>query len=339
MLDEQTIIRLLLGAMPASPSHLTPFFTSDAELLDVDGTRLLLTVDSFDAEDHFRTDDPRTLGRNLAACTMSDIFAAGGSVRHMAHSLTVSAAWDAAYIRALAEGIAEAITEAGAGFAGGDLGCGRDWHYTGIALGTAPRVLTRLGLAPGHALYLSGEVGAGNVEAAAALLPADPAAAALMADTRARFPIRRAEAALISRHAAAAIDTSDGLLNALHLLAELNGTGFRVDRVPWLETGRRLLAALGLPLELLAAGECGEYELLCSVPPDREDAFTRACRDEGCTMHRIGEVTAAGTAEIVSDGHVLDVRDFGLSARQFDDHQQYLAALTGYVASRRRAGE
>lgn len=56
-------------------------------------------------------------------------------------------------------------------------------------------------------------------------------------------------------------------------------------------------------------------------------------------MHRIGEVTAAGTAEIVSDGHVLDVRDFGLSARQFDDHQQYLAALTGYVASRRRAGE
>lgn len=339
MLDEQTLIRLMLGAIPEHTGHLTPFFTADAELLDLDGTRLLLTLDSFDAEDHFRTDDACTLGHNLAACTMSDIFAAGGSVRHMAHSVIVSSAWDAAYIRALAEGIAEAITLAGAGFAGGDIGCSDRWHYTGVAIGTAARPLTRLGLAPGHALYLTGEVGAGNVEAAAALLPAIPETAALMADTRALFPVRRAEAACIARHAAAAIDTSDGLLNALHLLAELNGTGFRVDRVPWLEAGRLVLAALGLPIELLAAGECGEYELLCSIPPDREDAFAREADDAGFTMHRIGEVTEAGTAEIMTDRHVLDVRDFRISARQFADHQRYLAELTGYVASHRYARE
>jgi thiamine-monophosphate kinase len=339
MLDEQTIIRLMLGAMPDSPTHLTPFFTSDAELLDLDGARLLLTVDSFGAEDHFRTDDLRTLGRNLAACTMSDIFAAGGTVRHMAHSVTVPATWDAPGIRAFADGIAAALAEAGAGFAGGDIGCAADWHYTGVAIGTADRVLTRMGLLPGHALYLTGAVGAGNVEAAAALLPAIPETAALIDDTRAHFPIRRAEAAIITRHAAACIDTSDGLLNALHLLAALNDTGFRVDRVPWLEAGRLLLAALELPLELLAAGECGEYELLCSIPPDREDAFTLEAREAGCTMHRIGEVTAPGTAEIATEGHVFDVRDFRLSARQFADHQRYLAALTGYVASHRYAGE
>lgn len=334
MLDENALIRLFIEQLPADAKRIHPFFEADAETLAVEGGHVLFTVDGFDAEDHFRTDDPYVLGHNLAAGTVSDIFAGGGRVLYFGHSVTVSASWDADYIRAFSRGIADVLRDCGGHFAGGDMGCAAHWHYTGVAIGRAPRMLTRKGAAAGDLLYISGEIGAGNFEAAADLLTANFESASLHARHSVRFPVRHREAAIVARHASACIDTSDGVLRALRILADINSCGFRVASLPCYAPAKELMAAHGLPEELLLAGECGEYELLCAIPPDRERAFLEEAAAEDLVFHAIGELLPKGSAHLRRPGYTLDLADFSLEARQFASHTEYVRALTAYFTGK-----
>jgi|GEM_PF-444290 len=343
-MDEKEIIRRILEALPSNSNHLNDFFASDSEILDIGGKRILFTIDSFSAEDHFRTDNPYVLGGNLAACTVSDIFACGGQVLHVGHSVTLAQDWDADYIQGLSRGIADVVSACGGCFAGGDIGRSTAWQYTGVALGVSDRIITRKGAQPGDHLYLSGELGAGNFEAAFELLPRTRETSELFDSNRVSFPIRCNEARLIARYANACIDTSDGVLNALHTLSEVNGTGFRIDTLPYYAPGRILLETLGLALELLLAGECGEYELLCCIPPEREQDFLADARSSGFTFHRLGSVTESRIAVLHKNTHSLDLSDFTVCAREFRESRDYLHALIEYFERRscftsRLAGE
>ncbi|MDX9760268.1 MAG: AIR synthase related protein [Bacteroidota bacterium] len=339
-MDETDVIRLFLAELPPDPRRVSPFFASDAEILDGHAGPLLFTIDSFDAEDHFRTDDAYALGWNLAASTVSDISACGGSLEYYGHSATVSEEWDTTFISGLSRGIADVITACGGRFAGGDLGRARQWCYTGVALGRAERVVTRAGARAGDVLYITGCIGAGNFEAAMTLFHAAPAPSAsrapmTMASPRMRFPLRNREAVIVGRFASACIDTSDGLLRALQILAEINGTGFEIEDVPYFPDGQSLLRSLDLPVELLMGGECGEYELLCTVPRRDEEEFLSAVGDGRMRFHRIGTVTEHGTALMHSNGRILDLGDYGLRARRYSDHQVYVQDLARYFQSKR----
>jgi thiamine-monophosphate kinase len=335
-MNETEIIRLFLKELPDKAGHDNAFFAADAEILECGAASLLFTIDSFDEEDHFRSDDPRLLGWNLAACTVSDLFACGGSLLYYGHAATVADAWDARFISQISRGIGEVIAECGGQFAGGDLGCAGRWHYTGVAIGTAARPVTRLGARPGDRLYFSGEVGAGNVEAAAALLGAGSATVSAPAAVPARFPLRHREAKLVAHHASACIDSSDGLLRSLMILSELNGTGFHCEALPYCAAGHALIEALGLPMELLMAGECGEYELLCCIPPEREAAFLRDAAAERLRFHHIGRIEESGTAILLNATRTLDLGDFAIGARQYTDHRDYLAHMTEYFQEKNR---
>jgi thiamine-monophosphate kinase len=335
MMEETELIRLFLDALPHRPEDANAFFERDAESIELRGRRFLFTIDGFDDEDHFRTDDPYLLGRNLATGTVSDIFACGGTLLQYGHSVTVSNEWDTEFISRFSRGIADVITECGGQFAGGDLGCSSRWHYTGVAIGQAERTLTRKGARPGDLLYLSGEVGAGNVEAAYALLAGDPALAATSQDPPLRLPLRHREGQCLIRHASACLDTSDGLLSALRTLSNVNGTGYEIHDIPYAQYCRDMLDALGLPHELLMAGECGEYELLCVLPREKEQDFLRDTRNAGLLFHSIGTITERGTAWLHADGQTMDLADYTHSARQFEDHRDYLRMLIGYFTGKR----
>lgn len=337
-MEETEIIRLFLGALPPDPKRINSFFSADAEILELDGGRILFTIDSFDVEDHFRTDDPYLLGWNIAACTVSDIFACGGHVVYYGHSATVAEEWDAAFISAMSQGIADVLRECGGRFAGGDLGCSSRWHYTGVAIGRAERAVTRQGARPDDRFYITGDVGAGNFEAATALLDVGSEMGRIMSATRVRFPLRHREARLLSRHARACIDTSDGLLRALNILSERNHTGYVCDAVPYFHPGLVLMENLGLPVELLMAGECGEYELLCCVPPENEAAFLAEAVRDGLRFHRIGTVAEEGTAVLHSGARTIELDDYRLCARQFPDHRDYVRELTRYFLTKLHNG-
>lgn len=81
-----------------------------------------------------------------------------------------------------------------------------------------------------------------------------------------------------------------------------------------------------MPPTLLFLGECGEYELLLTIPADREAAFLLAAREAGCTFHHLGQVTSAG--RVLHEGdRTLNLGGWHIQARDFEDPRQYLAEL------------
>lgn len=338
MLDERRIIQLFLEALPEDGNRIQPLFATDAETLHIEGARCLFTIDSFGEEDHFRTTDPYTLGWNLAAGTVSDIHACGGSVLHYAHSCTVAHAWSEDFLSAMAHGISGVIAHCGAHFLGGDTGRTTTWQYTGAAIGQAQDEITRRGAQPADRLYITGEIGAGNLEAALSLIDTAPVRLFRSTHPAMRFPIRDREARLIGRYASACMDTSDGLLRSLMTLSEVNGTGYMVGGLPWSTAGSELLLELGLPKELLMAGECGEYELLCTIPPRAQADFLRDAENEDLHFHAIGEVTEAGRAELRETDWTIDLSDCTFTARRASDHLDYVRMLTEYFVRKRSRG-
>ena len=338
MNTEREIVLRVVRSMPPAAQHMNAPFESDSEIVEIGGKPRLFTIDSYSDEDHFRIDDPYLLGKNLCTCTVSDILASGGRLSFFAHSITAPEQWDIDYLGRLADGIADVIRCCQAFFAGGDLGSSPVWNFTGVALGEAERPVTRKGARPGDLIYLTGPVGAGNFESASSLFAREPALAPLFDAHRVEFPLRLAASALMSAYASACIDTSDGLLNGLMMLSGVNGVGFEVSAVPYYPPGVVLSQMLGLPVEVLMAGECGEYELLFTVPPAREREMLREAGERRVELHRIGRITGPGTAMVAGREGRMSVEDFCLSARQFGDHHDYLAALTRYLAAKRQRG-
>jgi len=339
MEQEKEIITRLLGSLPLSPDRLNKSFESDAEILQYGSAKLLFTVDEFSSEDHFRDDDPYVLGWNLAAGTVSDILASGGEPLFYAHSLSVDNNWDAGYLDGFALGIADLLKKTGAYFIGGDTGTSEKWHYTGIALGKADKPVMRTGAAPGDIIYISGEFGAGNLEAGLKHYSRNPLLRKLILNYRTKLHVRLHEARLIRKYATCGIDTSDGVLNALAAISEINHTGVFIDRLPYVSAGLMACKLLSRSKLCLFAGECGEYELLFTIGKSREKHFEAAARKESLVFHRLGEVTEQQTIKVLQDGKILDFSDFNISARSFDSINDYLEKLENYLSWKTSTGQ
>ena len=315
-----------------SADRLNKSFESDAEILKYGSGRLLFTVDDFSCEDHFRDDDPYVLGWNLAAGTISDILASGGDPKFYAHSLSVDETWDLGYLDRFADGIADLLKKTGASFIGGDTGTSEKWHYTGIALGNADKPMMRIGAAPGDIIYLTGEIGAGNLEAALKHYSNKPLLGKLMLNYKTILPLRLSESRLIREYASCCIDTSDGVLNALVSISEINHTGVMINRLPFISSGLIACKLLSRSKLCLFAGEGGEYELLFSISKLDEKPFVTAAKKKGFMFYRLGEVTTGRTINVLQDGKKLDFSDFNISARSFNSINEYLESLENYLS-------
>ena len=176
----------------------------------------------------------------------------------------------------------------------------------------------------GDLIYLSGEIGAGNLEAALRLYGGrNPQ---ISEPIKTQFPVRMRESALMRKFAACCMDTSDGVCAALNALADLNACGYAVADLPYLASGLEFCRRASLPGALLFLGECGEYELLFTIRPEREEAFLIEAQKLGCPFHRIGTITGTGR-KLREDGRAIDLESWGRQARDFESPAQYLAAL------------
>jgi thiamine-monophosphate kinase len=326
MMSEHDICELLSSLLPSG--RLNRCFESDAEILDFEGRRCLFTTDEFSAEDLFQESDPYCLGWNIAVGGISDILASGGRPLFYAHALTVDRRWDAKYLSQFGCGVRDVLLASGTRFIGGDCGRSETWRCTVSVIGSCegPPVLRR-GAAPGDIIYLSGSVGAGNLEAALTLHgSAEP--------IRTQFAVRGTEAAVMRKYAAACMDTSDGVCAALNTLADLNGCGYAVENPPYLPAGVRHLEAAGWPGTLLFLGECGEYELLFAVKPQHEAMLLAEARSAGLVFHRLGAFMPSGRV-LREGGRTLDLSSLRMHARDFEQPQQYLQALLQWLGQQR----
>jgi thiamine-monophosphate kinase len=93
---------------------------------------------------------------------------------------------------------------------------------------------------------------------------------------------------------------------------------------------------LNVPKEALFMGECGEYELLFSVPPENNKAFLKAAHAENLSFTPIGEFTKADTRILTDKDKVWKLDQFSLSARDYHSKQDYLNALLDFLKNESR---
>ena len=327
MPSEKEIIEIMDRLLPQK--RLNRCNESDCEIIILGGKRFLYTTDEFSAEDRFCERDPRLLGWNIAAGAISDIYACGGAPIYYAHSLTVAKTWDTAFVEGLGRGVADALKKSGALFIGGDCGQAPAWRCCVSVIGACKDApMTRVGARPGHGIYLSGRIGAGSVQAALDVIPLGELSVSKF--SRIRFPLRGKEAGLIRRYATSCIDTSDGVWKAISIIADINGCGYAIDALPYHRAGALIAKAALLPQIMLFLSECGEYELLFTVPADRERKFTQEAHKNGMRFFRLGVITE--NCRTAADGkNTIDLSSLKIEARGFDSTRHYLRALTDWI--------
>ena len=304
VMEEEPLIKRLCRPMPRAPEQMNQVFEADAEILApsrLGKAHLVFSTDEFSAEDCFLMQDARALGRNIACAAFSDILASGGRPLYYAHSLTIDARFDEAYLTRFYAGVAETLALAGAYFIGGDFGRARDWRCTVSVIGRAEKPILRSGAKEGEHLYITGPIGTGNLQAALALH--DFPGSRFFASN---FSLRIQALPDIAAHATSCIDTSDGLFNAACTLARMSDCGFALENIPYLPAGGKLAKLLALQVSMLAFCECGEYELLFTSPAE-------------LPYRKIGRITRTG--------RIFNGKNVELPfprARAYADRQSYL---------------
>ena len=120
---------------------------------------------------------------------------------------------------------------------------------------------------------------------------------------------RNALAETVRTHASAAMDISDGLAGDFAKLCRASGVAADIDaaRVPLSEAAKAVIAADGAALESVLTGG-DDYEILCTVPAAKADAFRAAARIVNVTVTDIGEIKAGERVRFLAGGQVLSFK-------------------------------
>ncbi|MBF0523137.1 MAG: thiamine-monophosphate kinase [Candidatus Omnitrophica bacterium] len=329
--DEKRLIEMISSVFAESKLRLSKCFESDAEVLSFSGQRMLFTMDEFSSEDMFRENDAYSLGWNVAAGGMSDISACGGVPLFYGHAMVVDKSWDDDFVKTFANGVSDVLKKSGIVFIGGDFGKAENWRYTAAVIGQPrERLLNRKGAVAGDSIYISGKIGSGNLEAALSFFSPDPRWKVSSPFIKNRFHLRLREAALISNCANCCIDTSDGVFNGLNSIAEINGVGYEISDLPYVEIGAVGASLVSLPKELLFLGEAGEYELLFTIKPEREPELLSTAKQQRLTFYKIGNIVDSGRT-LSCRNKIVDLSRITIRARDFINRKEYLDHLIRYL--------
>jgi thiamine-monophosphate kinase len=262
----------------------------DVAVLEVAGRWLALSHDMIVEGVHFLPDDaPADIAWKLVAVNLSDLAAKGARpLGVLLGYMLGEAAWDAAFVA----GLKNALDNFGLALLGGDTvsapaGNARAFGLTAIGEAAGP-VPSRAGAKPGHSLWVTGTIG----DAGAGLrIARGELEGAEMLPRRYRRPEPRLDAGLaLAPLASAMMDVSDGLLIDAARLASASEAAIEID-LSCVPLSRALIGACGEDRgATLAAATAGDdYELLFTLPPDRE-ATVRTLSAAGCPPTRIGTV-------------------------------------------------
>jgi thiamine-monophosphate kinase len=172
------------------------------------------------------------------------------------------------------------------------------------AFGRVPpgKMVHRGGAKPGDRVVVTGTIGDAalglDILRGGATALADDAAAKAMLAERYRVPQpRTALAKVVREHANAAMDVSDGLAGDLAKLCAASGVSAAIDApsIPLSAAAAALLARGIVVIEAIISGG-DDYEILCSIPENRFEAFARAAEVAKVAVTSIGTVIADTSA-------------------------------------------
>jgi thiamine-monophosphate kinase len=272
--------------------------TDDAAILKSSADELVVTTDAIVEGVHFLSDDPPdTIARKALRVNLSDLAAKGATPAGFVLTLALRVP-DDAWLAAFARGLGEDATEFSCPLLGGDTVSTPGPVMISItAFGRVPpgRMVRRKGAKAGDRVVVSGTIG----DAALGLeLLKGGAATALAGNDREmligryRVPQPRVTLAEAVRdHASAAMDVSDGLAGDLAKLCAASEVSAAIDAqsVPLSGPARTLLGSNAVGIESIVSGG-DDYEILCTVPENRFDAFAATATLAGASVTSIGTI-------------------------------------------------
>jgi thiamine-monophosphate kinase len=295
----------LIAALLAPLSREAPGafgLTDDAAVITPPaGHDMVVTKDMMVSGVHFLPDDPPDLiARKLLRVNLSDLAAMGVSPYGYALGLSLPAGIGDDWLTAFAAGLAADQQAFGVVLLGGDTTLTPGPLTLSLtAFGFTPhgRLLRRVGARPGDGVFVTGTIG--DAALGLLVLQRGMAGEGKVLAGRYRLPTPRCSLGiLLPGVATAGLDVSDGLVGDLGHLCTASGVGaiIRADKVPLSPEARRLLDADRQLLETILTGG-DDYELVFTVPPDREADLAGLAARTGVPITRIGRiVSGAGVA-------------------------------------------
>jgi thiamine-monophosphate kinase len=281
--------------------------TDDAALVKSSADDIVVTTDAIVEGVHFLPGDPPdTVARKALRVNLSDLAAKGAAPAGFVLTLALRAA-DHAWLAPFARGLGEDADWFQCPLLGGDtVSTPGPLMISITAFGRVlpGRMIRRAGAEPGDRVVVTGAIGDATLGlellkggAVAAALATDPVARELLID-RYRVPQpRTALAQAIRDHATAAMDVSDGLAGDLAKLCAASGVSAVIDSpsLPLSDTAQSLLRRGIVSMESILSGG-DDYEILCTIPENRFEAFEAAARAAGVAVTSVGTVMAGSLA-------------------------------------------
>lgn len=284
-----------------------------ALLAPAPGMQIATSSDMLVEGRHFlSTVAPDRLGHKALAVNLSDLAACGAQPLGFTLALALPRV-DEGFLAGFSRGLLALADAHGCELVGGDTTQG-PLNICITVFGEVPpgNALLRSGARAGDDLYVSGTVGDARLA-----LEAFRGQVTLPGDTFDRvrrameLPVPRVSLGLALRGvASSAIDISDGLLGDLGHVLRRSGVGatVSVDALPRSSD----LAACPVALRRLCGLAGGDdYELLFTASPDHAAEVTRASRETGVPVTRIGRIDAAAGLRLVDDGGAAVSHTFG----------------------------
>jgi len=271
------------------------------------GEELVLTKDMLVAGVHFFADDPPdAIARKALRVNLSDLAAKGAIPRGFLLGLGLPADWREAWLKAFAEGLKDDATQFGIDLLGGDtvhvpnsLTMPGPLTLSITAIGSVPegRMVPRAGAQDGDLVFVSGTIGDAALGLRLRLAGGEDAAwIAKLKDSErahlaARYLLPQPRLALreaLRDHARSAMDISDGLAGDLAKMLRLNGltAEVEVEKIPLSAAARTALSSAEVLQTILCGGD--DYEILCTVPPEKAAAFQAAAGAASVAVQPIG---------------------------------------------------
>jgi thiamine-monophosphate kinase len=300
---EFKLIARLREALPASSSSIELGIGDDAAVWRPGaGLASVITTDALVEHVHFRLDwtDWRSLGHRALAVNLSDIAAMGAHPVLATVTLGLRGSERVDDLVTMYEGMGELAMIHDVAVVGGDIVRSPDALFISVTVTgevKPGRVLTRSGARPGHAIVVSGTIGASA--AGMALLEGSgrrrsAATAPLLIGAHLRPNPRVALGkVMFEAGVTAAMDLSDGLLGDLPRILAASGVSAELwtDRLPILPAVHALFPENAVDFAM-RGGE--DYELLMTIPETSLDLLTEATEAVGATVTRIGTVIDRG---------------------------------------------
>ncbi len=284
-MDERATLDALAGQVSAAGD--------DAAVVD----GLVLTTDMLHEQTDFPAGTTReTAGWRAVGASLSDVAAMG------AKAVAAVAAYGAPSfdgVRSFVEGAQAVCGRVGASYVGGDLDTHQEFTVATTALGRTDDPVRRSGAQPGDAVCVTGTLGRGA--AACRLFERGDAD---RANELFRFEPRVAAGRALATHATAMLDSSDGLARSLHQLAAASDCGVAVESPLPVDDAVRAAATDERDRRELGVFFGGDFELVCTLPPDRVGPAREAV---SVPLSRVGTVTDAG---VTLDGDPLPDRGY-----------------------------